>query len=830
MGGFIMTYRATRRAGATRAIGGALLASTALTVAAPAGAQAAQSVLAAPTDPAPAQAENARVSATQDSPADIIVTATKRSERLQDVPISIQALSTATLEQHQVAAFDDYAKLLPSVSYQSFGPGQSQLFFRGISSAGDGLHAGSLPTSGLYLDEVPLTTIANNVDLHVYDLERVEALSGPQGTLFGASSLSGTLRLITNKPDTSKFSAGYDLQGNKFGDGNKGGLAEGYVNVPLSDRAAIRLVGFYEHDGGYIDNVAQTRTYQRPRTIQDPAVPDDPNATIVVNSPLTVNNARYVKKDFNDVDTYGGRAALKYDIDDNWTATPSIVYQHQRTHGAFLFDPKRGDLKVSDFSPDRTSDEWYQAALTIQGKLANWDVVYAGGYFDRKVDTVADYSYYTVAYDASADYTYFNTPDGTAIDPTQTYHTNDRYTKQTHELRVSSPSTDRLRLVIGGFFQRQTNINVADYIIPGLSGSVQQSQVPGAGNIDDIYYTHVKRIDRDYAMFGEAAFDILPNLTLNAGIRGFIAKNTLAGFSGFASANSCGGLAADCPNIAKRHLDDGETHKLNLTWKIDRDHMVYATYSTGFRPGGSNRKPTIRAYNADTLSNYEVGFKTSWLNHHLRINGAIFMEDWKKLQYGLSPLGAVGVTYTYNAGNARVKGVEGDISWRLGDHLTLSGAGTYIDAKLRTNFCNLDADNNILPDCLVAAGDVSASKGTRLPIQPKLKVNGTARYDMAFGDVKAFLQGVVLHQSGTRTYLADNDAAILGPTKGFTTFDFSGGLARNNITLELFIQNAFDKRGILSKNTVCVPDYCGAYARSYPVKPQIFGIKVGQRF
>ena len=139
---------------------------------------------------------------------EIIVTATKRSERLQDVPISIQAFSGATLEQHQVQSFDDYAKLLPSVSFQSFGPGQSQIYFRGVTNGGDGLHGGSSPASGLYLDEIPLTSISNNVDFHVYDVARVEALSGPQGTLYGVSSLSGTLRLITNKPDPAKFSAG----------------------------------------------------------------------------------------------------------------------------------------------------------------------------------------------------------------------------------------------------------------------------------------------------------------------------------------------------------------------------------------------------------------------------------------------------------------------------------------------------------------------------------------------------------------------------------------------------------------------------------------------
>ncbi len=205
---------------------------------------------------------------TMAQPGDIIVTATKRSERLQDVPISIQALSTQTLEQHQVTSFDDYQKLLPSVSSQSFGPGQAQLYFRGITSGADGLHGGSLPATGTYLDEVPVTTIASTVDIHVYDIDRVEALAGPQGTLYGASSLSGTLRIITNKPDTRKFSAGYDLDLNKFGKGNVGGQANGFVNIPLSERAAIRLVGFYEHDGGYIDNTFKSRTF----TLDD----DDP--------------------------------------------------------------------------------------------------------------------------------------------------------------------------------------------------------------------------------------------------------------------------------------------------------------------------------------------------------------------------------------------------------------------------------------------------------------------------------------------------------------------------------------------------------------------------
>jgi iron complex outermembrane recepter protein len=162
---------------------------------------------------------------------EVIVTAQKRSEDLQKVPISLQVLSGTDLEQHNVSNFDDFAKLLPSVSYQSLGPGQSQVYFRGIASGNDGLHAGSLPATGVYLDEIPVTTIGNTLDVHIYDIARVEALSGPQGTLYGASSLSGTLRIITNKPDPSAFSASYDVKADKFGKGGGGGEFEGYVNI-----------------------------------------------------------------------------------------------------------------------------------------------------------------------------------------------------------------------------------------------------------------------------------------------------------------------------------------------------------------------------------------------------------------------------------------------------------------------------------------------------------------------------------------------------------------------------------------------------------------------
>jgi iron complex outermembrane recepter protein len=765
----------------------------------------------------PALAQIAPAADTASSGDEIIVTAQKREESLQNVPISIQALGGAKLDEHQVSSFDDYAKLLPSVSFQSFGPGQSQIYFRGVTSGGDGQHNGSQPTSALYLDEIPLTTVAGSVDVHVYDIARVEALSGPQGTLFGSSSLAGTLRIITNKPSTAGFAGGIDVQGNKFGKGGYGGSVEGFINLPLSSNIAFRASGFYQKDGGYIDNVPGTRTY----TLADP----DPTTNV------TINNAKFVKNDFNDIETYGGRAALGIELDDNWTVTPALVYQHQRANGTFLFDPRVGDLKVNDYTPDRNVDEWYQASLTIQGKLSDWDVVYAGGYFDRRVDNTADYSEYTVAYDNYASnpyYTNFPTATGGFLDPTQTFHGNDKYSKQTHELRVSSPASDRFRLTAGLFYQRQTDTIIADYIIPGLAGIPNSPAVPKAG--DDIFATRGFRVDRDYAAFGEASFDLLPSVTITGGIRGFIYNNTIQGFSGTAGSttrpNCIAVIANDriCNNFNKKAVSSGQTHKINLTWRVDPAHLLYATYSTGYRPGGNNRTAGINPYKPDILTNYEIGFKTSWFDRHLTINGAAFIEEWKDLQYGLTAAGTLGVVSTYNAGNARIKGIEGDINWRIGG-LTLSGSGTYIDAKLTTSFCPIGL--NLNPDCSLG---VAAPAGTRLPIQPRFKGTATARYAFDLGSASPFIQASVQHQSGTRSYLTTFEANLLGSTKAFTTVDFSVGATFGKFNIEAFIQNAFDERGQLSFNTVCIPTLCGAAARTYVVKPQLFGIKAGTKF
>jgi len=797
---------------------------------------------------------------------EVLVTAQKRTEDLQKVPISIQVLSGEKLEQLQVSSFDDYAKFLPSVSFQSSGPGQAQLYFRGIASTagGSALHAGPDSATGQYLDETPITTIGNSPDLHIYDIQRVEALAGPQGTLYGASSLSGTLRIITNKPDPSHFSAGYDVQANKYTAGAAGGQFEGFVNIPLSDSAAIRLVGYVDHDGGFLNNVPASRTYQRPPYLYDvngnPLTgPGAPTA-----APITDTNAGLVNSNANDISTYGGRAALKVDLDDRWTVTPMVVYQQQASNGAFAFDPKVGDLNYTDFTPDYTKDAWYQAALTVQGKISNYDLVYSGGYFVRNLTVASDYSEYSVAYDSNG-YSRFRDSNGNLLDPTQTQVQIDRYTKTTNELRLSSPVTDRVHFTVGGFLQRQTDNIRDEYLINGLGSSPEYNfAVPGQANT--LYLTQQERVDRDSAIFGDVTWEISDQWKLSAGIRGFRAHNTLYGFFGFndlySAPNSTYPPNGDnfghgsgtsncttpivtnsntpCVNTNADVTESGETHRVNLTYQVTPSAMLYATYSTGFRPGGPNRRAGLAPYNSDTLSNYEIGWKTAWFDHRLRWDGAVFHEIWKGVQ--LTVPGPNGINDIWNIGNAKVTGIESDLQWRPVDHLDLSAGGTYVDAQTTSSFCGEDlsdadkgtpAYGQLRPSCPGATDTPtgpSAPAGTQLPVTPTFKGNVTARYHWAMGDTQVFVQSAVLHQASATSILDVGSESSLQPTPAFTTVDFAVGAAKNSWTTELYLDNAFDDRGELARYGQCAATYCYTNARVYPTKPRIIGIKFGNRF
>lgn len=772
-----------------------------------------------------AQAPKPERTATLDA---ITVTSQKRSENLQDVPISLQVLDAQKLDELNITNFEDYVKYLPSVSYETGGPGFAKIYMRGVASGGDGNHSGSLPSVGVYLDEQPVTTIQGPLDIHVYDVERIESLSGPQGTLYGASSQAGTLRIITKKPDTAGFEAGYSVGVDKTSSGGSGHVAEGFVNQPLGDSAALRVVAWTEKEAGFIDNVRGTRTY--------------PSWDADSGGNGTENNFDLARDDYNSIDTEGFRAAARFELGDRWTITPTVMHQRQESPGFFAFDPQVGDLAVTHFNPEGGEDRWTQAALTIEGKIGNFDVTYAYANLDRDVDTESDYSDYAFWYDTLAGYgAYFYDNDGALVNPSQYIQAEDRYKRDSHEIRFSSSQENRLRFVGGFFFQQQDHDIQQRYKIDGIADSLTVTGWP-----DTLWLTKQFRQDDDKAVFGEVAYDITDRLTATLGGRHFRVDNRLKGFFGFSAGYSSrtGEAAcfdqtdfngAPCINLDKGVKESGNIGKANLSWKIDDDRMLYFTWSEGFRPGGINRRGTLPPYLSDYLTNIEFGWKTTWMDNRLAFNGSLFRQDWEDFQFSI--LGANGLTEIKNANQAQIDGLEMDLNWAATYNLNLSAAVAFYDAKLTENYCGFTDANGIpVTNCPTP----EAPKGTQLPVTPEFKGTAQARYSFDFADGEAYWQ-VAASRVGERTSdLRLRERAILGNLAAYTTVDFSVGYRRNDWSLDLYASNITDERAEVSKFTACAETVCGApgVVPEYPngqvytntIRPRSIGLRFSQSF
>ncbi|MGD9812696.1 MAG: TonB-dependent receptor, partial [Sphingobium sp.] len=574
---------------------------------------------------------------------DIVVTATRQESSVQKVPISMQALGEGKLEQRQIKGMSDFANLLPSVSFDGLGPGRQNPYFRGIVPAG-----GTYDATGYYIDDMPISALSAGItsgfpDIHVYDIERVEALAGPQGTLYGAGSLAGTIRFITKKPQTDKFEMGYSLEANKYGKGDFGWQGQAYVNIPVTDSFAIRAMGFYQHDGGYIDNV--------PGTIHYNLGDDNPLTNYVLS------NDAFVKKDYNPLYSYGGRIQAYWEIAPGWDITPQITAQEQIAYGYFNYDASTdiygdhqnpgGDLIVHDYEETRQLDRWYQAALAIHGHIGDFDLVSSTGYYQRRIKLINDYTYYTVAYDQFSyyeNYLQFFDQNGQLINPTQYTRGDSFQDKFNQEIRLTTPKSWPFDITIGGFYQWQkTKIN-NDYATHGLDQIIGYTEAcsysicydangnPIIGNLtstaglgvpisqggtmiampvalrrEAFYLSESDRTNKDAAIFAEGHYEIVPNVTITAGIRYFWTESAVIGWGGIASKARGRGYfvptgtdAYGCPvpfpderlvclstnplspDHTNHYKENGETHKLAVTWQFTPSKMIYANYSTGF--------------------------------------------------------------------------------------------------------------------------------------------------------------------------------------------------------------------------------------------------------
>jgi len=749
---------------------------------------------------------------------EVTVTAQKRTENLQDVPVSIQVLGNEQLENLQVKGFDDYIVFMPTVSYTSAGPGYGQVYMRGISSGGDGVHSGSMPSVGVYLDEQPVTTINQILDVHIYDIARIETLSGPQGTLYGQGSQSGTIRIITNKPVIGERMGSYDVFSNITKSGDPGFGLEGFINIPINDRMAVRLVAWYEKEGGYIDNVPGELTYGA--------------------SGITVNNAATVEKNYNSASTAGLRALLKIDLNENWTLTPGIMYQTSDVDGRWAHNPEYvGDLQLRTFYPEWNDSDWYQASLTLEGSIGNLDLVYAGAYLDRDVESSYDYTGYAEyledLYGYYGYYCLYYDPLGDCADPSQYVAGDENFNRYSHELRLQSSPDQRFRWVAGLFYQRQEHYFDLQWVVPDMNpaDSVVQNGVT-------TWQTNQKRVDKDGAIFGEVYFDVTEALTLIGGVRLFNYDNSLFGFNGFLRHctgyyDANGDFVQDndgepqfpCydTGILNDSQDGNDTAwKGSVEYRINDTKMVYATYSEGFRAGGVNRArvPGIPKYDPDWVYNYEIGWKTTWAGGRFRFNGAAYIVDWEDFQFGFLDFSVSNLTIIQNVGNARTKGIEWDMNFAATENLTLTFAGSYNDAKLRENFWRIDTDRTEgLPP--------TAPKGTAMPYVPDLQLTGIARWNFDLGSMPAFGQVAASYRDQSWNNL---DVEVRQEMDNYLLLNLSAGIDKGNWQLMFYFNNVTDERGQID---ILDPGYFSPSGIDYNqniIRPRNFGIRWSQRF
>lgn len=762
---------------------------------------------------APVQAQDAQQGRALE---EIVVTAQKRTENLQDVALSVQVLGNVQLEQLNVNGFEDYIEFLPTVSYTSAGPGYGILYMRGISSGGDGVHSGSMPSVGVYLDEQPVTTINNVLDVHIYDVARIETLAGPQGTLFGQGSQAGTLRIITNKPNLDEFQASYDLGIDTVKEGDLGYTLEGMLNMPLSERAAVRLVGWHESQGGYIDNI--------------------PGSITFAASGITIDNSDLVEDDFNSVETSGARALLKIDLNDNWSVTPGLMYQQQESHGIWAHDPEDiGDLEVIRYFPEDQEEDWLQSTLTIEGNIAEKvDFVYALSHLDRDVDSTNDYTGYAeyleelYAYYGASCYHYDAL--GNCADPSQFINGDERFTRLSHEVRLQSAGENRFQWIVGAFSQKQVHDFDLQWIVPDMNsaGSVIE-------NGTTVWQTYQIRTDRDEAYFGEASFDFTDTFSFTGGIRHFKYDNRLYGFNGFLG--HCTGFTVDGEFVADpagtpqypcfdtRILDDdttgsGNSWKGTFNFRANDDVLLYATYSEGFRSGGVNRArvPNIEKYRPDWVNNHEIGWKSTWMDGRLRFNGAAYMLDWEDFQYSFLDFSLSNLTIIGNVGQARTVGAEFDMNWLVTERFNLSVAGSYNKAELEEPYWvdGQDEIDGLPPD---------APTGTEMPFVPEWQFTTIGRYDLNFGSLPGYVQAAISYTGASWNFLEVADRLR---QDGYTLVNLSTGIEKDNWSLDLFVNNATDERAQIN---VYEPSYPSLLdSQTVTNRPLSVGIRFGQKF
>lgn len=781
---------------------------------------------------------------------EVIVTATKRELSTQDIPVAVTALGEESMDQLGITDFNDYLVQMPGVTAGGTGPGQNTIYIRGIASTTPNLTtsgtAGLAPNVALYLDEQPLAQPGRNLDVYAADLNRVEVLKGPQGTLFGASSQAGTVRLITNKPDPSGFSGKIKAGVSTTSGGAPSNNLEAMINIPVNDDLTLRAVVYNDKQGGYIDNVAGTRTTRESARFQAGGfqATDDLSAVNFIEA----NNQNLVEKDFNEASYRGGRLTALWTINEDWDLLVAASTQTIESDGVFFQDPELDDLEIQRYEADTLEDEFVNLNWTLTGLVGALEAVYTGAFTEREADQRVDYTDYLFAgqyipyyiCDSAVSYP-SDAPSGSCQAPNLYVNSYVKSEVNTHELRFSTPQENSIRSTFGAFYSDMELREDAEFTYPGsefvVAGngnigfgpnySAQNSSVrdPGLWAKGIIFRNDVLRTDEQKAVFGEVEFDFQDDFTLTLGARWYDIEVDLKG----SASGSFGNLGATEDNNAGNNLDqlfsgsndtastDGVIGKASLSWTPDNNQLYYVTWSEGFRPGYLNRPGGRKSkdgsytvpftFDSDDVTNFEFGWKLDLLDNTLRLNGDIFFVDVSRMQVGIFDPNIANLFFSDNAADAEITGLEADFIWapEAIAGLTISGALSLLDTEITESFVTQ----------FVQTGD-------ELAFAPKVQGNLQARYTWDLSD------GFGAHVMAHGSYSDDANTDIVTSNRttidSWAMFGLSAGVSTEEWDAVLYADNITDKRAELSGNAIFNRD------RINIARPRTLGLRFSYHF
>ena len=710
---------------------------------------------------------------------EVVVTARKRSESTQDIPILITALSDEFLERGKIRDFADFAGQVPGLQFQDLGPGDKEYIIRGVNAKGSS-------TVGTYYDEAVITAInegdggGSNVDIKLIDMERIEVLNGPQGTLYGANSMSGTIKFIPKKPELEAFDSFMEGDVSFTEEGSENYTVNGMLNIPMGETAALRVVGWRSDNSGYIDE------------------------------PRIKSGGR---KNINDEDTNGGRIMLRFKPNERFTADASILAQDTDVGGSARYTPKgitafntdnllpigtiaefrdgtalgipvpqaeaippftvTDELTNTDITKNSWGDEFYIASLTLNYEFDFGNVLATTNYFDRDLD---------FAFDSTPILLAFAVPvPGITLEP-------ESREVWSNEIRFSSNLGGRYEFVTGVYVQREkSRIDVEVLTITpdgGPNGEFTPGDIPGSDATFDTgntFFGTIEKKDTDQeAVFGEVNIDVTEELKLVGGLRYFWSS-----LDGTAETTHEFGFGTS-PLEENSSDESALTYKVSASWDFDDDQMVYGTISTGFRIGGINRAnipfaPGIpKTYDSDELTNYEIGYKGNLLDRRLQLTTALYYIDWTDMSLG--QYDATGsIPFLTNVGDAEVLGVEFNIDALLSDNWEFSIGGSVLNAELTEDqpvdpFGNNGQDGDDIPNVPGEQGYAALNYNTPLSFGATL----SSRFDVTY-------RGSTDTQFSTDSrFNVDLDSYVLA--------NWSVFLEYNDWTFSAYVKNLTDER------------------------------------